>query len=252
MTIHCPVDTCQARCEPLADYLGNREFVSSSQLRRFDRSGLTGAQLPDAGIVPGTVMGEALHALVLEPDAFAQQYLVLADAAGEQYARSEQDLMRREWLDAWQWAALSGARDALFACRQAPVSHWLSTGRKELSIYWRDASGAPWKARPDCFTDEIVLDLKTTSDCRPDAFSRTRERFNYDLQAAHYVDAVTRLTGNRPRFAFLAIELNAPYAVWVHELGGNEIDAANARLVELKRAYLAASKIVDGGMAWQR
>lgn len=250
--MHCPVNTCETRCELLADYLGNREFVSSSQLRRFDQSGRTAAQQPGAGVAPGTVMGEALHALVLEPEAFSRQYLVLTNAAGDQHARSEQDLMQREWLDAWQWTALSGARNALMACPQAPVSQWLSEGRKEWSIYWRDASGAGWKARPDCFTGEIVLDLKTTSDCRPDAFIRTRERFGYDLQAAHYIDAVARLTGNRPRFAFLAVELNAPYAVWVHELGSNEIDAASARLDDLKRAYVSACRAVDGTLASPR
>ena len=245
MTVHCPVNSCKSRREPLADYLSNRDFVSSSQLRRFDQSGRIAAQQPGAGVAPGTVMGEALHALVLEPEAFSRQYLVLANAASDQHTRSEQDLMQREWLDAWQWTALSGARNALMACSQAPVSQWLSDGRKELSIYWRDATGAAWKARPDCFTGEIVLDLKTTSDCRPAAFSRTRERFGYDLQAAHYIDAVARLTGNTPRFAFLAVELNAPHVVWVHELGSNEINVASARLGDLKRAYLDAGRCVD-------
>jgi hypothetical protein len=245
MTIRCPVNTCEVRREAIADYLANREYVSSSQLRRFDRTGLTGVQLADGGMVTGTVMGEALHALVLEPEAFSQQYLVLADTAGEQHARSERDLMRRDWLDAWQWSALSGGRNALLACRQAPVSQWLSEGRKELSIYWRDAAGAPWKARPDCFTAEIVLDLKTTSDCRPEAFNRTRERFGYDLQAAHYIDAVVRLTGNTPRFAFLAVELTAPYSVWVHEMTNSELDIARARLDEIRQAYLAASAAIS-------
>ena len=224
MTVHCPVNSCKSRREPLADYLSNRDFVSSSQLRRFDQSGRIAAQQPGAGVAPGTVMGEALHALVLEPEAFSRQYLVLANAASDQHTRSEQDLMQREWLDAWQWTALSGARNALMACSQAPVSQWLSDGRKELSIYWRDATGAAWKARPDCFTGE---------------------RFGYDLQAAHYIDAVARLTGNTPRFAFLAVELNAPHAVWVHELGSNEINAASARLGDLKRAYLDAGRCVD-------
>jgi len=242
VTIRHPADYCEARREPLEDYLGNREYVSSTQLRRFGKLGLTVSQLADGGIVTGTVMGEALHALVLEPDVFTRQYLVLADAAGEQHARSERELMQRTWLDAWQWSALCGGRDALLACRQAPVSEWLSSGRKELSIYWCDALGARWKARPDCFTEEIVLDLKTTSDCRPEAFSRTRERFDYDLQAAHYVEAVARLTGTTPRFAFLTVELIAPYSVWVHELADTEINAARERLDSLKQAYIVASK----------
>jgi hypothetical protein len=231
---------CESRREPLADYLGNRAFVSSSQLRRFEKAGLIASKLTNGGVVTGTVMGEALHALVLEPQLFSKQYLVLADTQSGQQAVSEDDVMQRQWLDAWQWSTLCHGREALLACRQAPISDWLSAGRRELSIYWSDAADACWKARPDCFTDEIVLDLKTTSDCRTDAFARTRERFGYDLQAAHYVDAVARLTGNTPRFAFLAIELSAPYPVRVHELGAAELDAARRRLDELKRAYVAA------------
>ncbi len=239
------VHYCESRREPLADYLSNREFVSSSQLRRFEKSGLTAGQLADGGVVSGTVMGEAFHALVLEPQMFSKHYLVLADTTVGQQVDSEGDAMQRQWLDAWQWSALCRGRDALLESRQAPVSDWLSAGKKELSIYWADSRGARWKARPDCFTDDIVLDLKTTTDCRNEPFRRTRERFGYDLQAAHYVDAVARLTGATPRFAFLAVELNTPCAVRVHELDDLELDAARRRLEVLKNAYIAASVLTD-------
>ena len=242
MPKQCNTGFCRSRREPLADYLANRDFGSSTQLRRFGKLGLTASQLADGGVVTGTVMGEAFHALVLEPEVFSEQYLVLADVDHEQRSPSEGELMQRTWLDAWQWSALRHGRDALLACQQFPVADWLSAGNKELSIYWTDEVGAQWKARPDCFTGDIVLDLKTTGDCRPEAFKRTRERFGYDLQAAHYVEAVTRLTGNTPRFAFLAVELSAPYSVWVHELEAGEIRAARLLLDQLKQGYVAASK----------
>jgi len=230
---------CESRREPLSDYLANDTFVSSTQLRRFGKVGLTAAQLADRGVVTGTVMGEAFHALVLEPEVFSTQYLVLADTHSNQKAVPEDEMMQRQWLDAWQWSALSHGRDALLEC--SPVSDWLTAGKKELSIYWCDAAGAKWKARPDCFTTEIVLDLKTTSDCRPQAFGRTRDRFGYDLQAAHYLDAVAWLTGAALRFAFLAVELSAPYSVWIHELGASELAAARRQLDQLKSAYIAAT-----------
>ncbi len=243
------VGVCEARHEPIADYLANREFVSSTHLRRFAQLGLTASQLTNGGVATGTVMGEALHALVLEPEIFFRQYLVLAETGHQQQAPSEDDLMRRVWLDAWQWSALCHARDALLSCRQCPLREWLSVGTKELSIYWSDEAGVRWKARPDCFTREIVVDLKTTGDCRPQAFKATRERFGYDLQAAHYVDAVARLTGNKLRFAFVAVELGAPYSVWVHELAAEELRAARQRLDQLKQAYLAASKAAGDAQA---
>jgi hypothetical protein len=211
-------------------------------LRRFERLGLTASQLPNGGTVKGYVMGEALHALVLEPETFATQYVVLADTQLSQSAISEQEMMGRQWLDAWQWAALHHARNALLACEQFPVANWLSEGDRELSIYWSDDSGAMWKARPDCFTADIVLDLKTTGDCRPDAFRRTRERHDYDVQAAHYVEAVSRFTGQEPRFAFVAVELTEPYSVLVHELNSAELAAARTRLADLKIRYIAAAR----------
>jgi hypothetical protein len=233
---------CETRREPLRDYLAGHTFVSSSNLRRFDRLGLTAPQLPNGGTVQGNVMGEALHALVLEPELFAAEYFVLPDGQSSQSANSEGEVLQRQWLDAWQWTALHHARDALLACKPYPVADWLSQGERELSIYWSDEAGAMWKARPDCFTSDIVMDLKTTSDCRPDAFRRTRERLDYDVQAAHYVEAVSRLTGKEPRFAFVAVELREPYSVRVYELDIADLAAARARLSDLKPRYVAAIK----------
>ncbi len=231
---------CEARRESLAQYLANREFASSSELRRLARFGPDAVRRPDAGGFTGSAMGEALHALLLEPEVFESQYLVLDGSVPSNKVLSEREAMTREWLDAWQWAALVKARDAIVACTQGPLADWLGRGEKELSIYWTDEAGSKWKARPDCFTEEIVLDLKTTADCRPEAFARTRERLAYDLQAAHYVEAVLRLTGRRPRFAFVAAELEPPYAVFVHELAGGELEAAIERLEDVKRRFTSS------------
>jgi hypothetical protein len=229
---------CHAKRESLAEYLADRDHVSSSQLRRFMRHGPIALSAP-AERFEGSVMGEALHALLLEPESFEQQYLVLDGSVPSSKDVSEGDAMRRAWLDAWQWTALLKAREAILSCTRAPLGDWFAHGEKELSIYWADESGVRWRARPDCFTGEIVLDLKTTVDCRPEPFARTRERLWYDLQAAHYVDAVGRLTGKSSRFAYVAAELTPPYTVWVHELSDAELRSASERLQEVKRAYIA-------------
>jgi hypothetical protein len=232
--------TCFTRREPLADYLENQEYVSSSQLRRFVRNG---DRLPGAAgyaVFDNAFMGEALHVLMLEPEVFEAQYLVLDGSVPPGKHVSESEAMQRVWLDAWQWTALGKARDAVLACTQAPVAEWLAQGEKELSIYWTDARGDKWKARPDCFTGEMVLDLKTTTDCRPEPFSRTRARLRYDFQAAHYVEAVAALTGGRPRFAYVTVELASPWAVWVHELTADEIENAAETLRSVKHRYREA------------
>jgi hypothetical protein len=241
---------CRSKREPLADYLANRDYVSSSQLRRFERMGEKSIGMQTGASFDGSLMGEAMHALLLEPESFDRHYLVLDGSAPASKDLTEKDAMAREWLDAWRWSALSKARDAVLASQQAPLARWLQQGDKELSIYWTDAEGGRWKARPDCFTREIVLDLKTTTDCRADPFARTRSRLRYDYQAVHYLEAVSALTGATPRFVYVALELSSPYALMVHEPTATELSAARTLLQALKRQYReAAARLAAAGPA---
>src|SRR5262245_64424654 len=167
--------TCFVRQEPLGAYLARVDHVSASTLRRAAHAaGKANAQRIEED--PAQRLAQALHALVLEPARFAREYLVLdRDTPVEQTDAHAPE--HRIWLASGEYAALAAARDAIRAYPRAPVARWLDAGVKELSIYWADDAGRRWKARPDCFTDEIVLELKTTGDVRPRGFARTRRRF---------------------------------------------------------------------------
>jgi PDDEXK-like domain of unknown function (DUF3799) len=219
-----------SRREPLQDYLAQTDYASSSTLRRFARG--------DARAFDGARLGEALHAFLLEPEAFDAAYLALDGSVPAGRHLSEKEAHRREWLSPEQIAGFRWVREAVDAYAKAPLGRWLQDGAKELSIYWSDESHGRWRARPDCFTEEIILELKSTSDVRPDAFARTRERLGYDLQAAHYLEAVERLTGHRPRFIYLTVELIPPRSLWLHELAPREIEAAARKLDDLRERYL--------------
>ena len=229
----------QVRQEPLAAYLARGDHGSSSRLRRVLRSGPAAADTPfeDDGTQR---LAQALHALVFEPARFATEHLVLdrdTPPADEQV-----DALDRIWIAGAEYSRLAGARDAIRAYPRAPLAAWIDAGMKEMSIYWTDELGRRWKARPDCFTDEIILELKTTGDVRPRGFARTRKRFGYDLQAAHYVDAIRRLTGRTPRFAFIAVELQPPFYAWVHELSRADLARAAVQL-EVARERLSPSRV---------
>ena len=234
---------CFVRQETLAAYLARADYASSSTLRRCLRSGPARADAPfeDDG---SQRLAQALHALVLEPARFARDYLVLDRDAP--LADGNDEALERVWLSGAEYAALAGARDAIRAYPRAPLAAWLDSGMNETSIYWTDGALRRWKARPDCFAGDIVLELKTTGDVSPRAFARTRRRFAYDVQAAHYVDAVARMTGRRPRFAFVAVELAAPHYVWLHELSRAELARADA-LLETARLRLAAARAAPNG-----
>ncbi len=236
MNARQPLRPCEvvSRREPLQDYLAQTDYASSSTLRRFAR----GATRP----FEGARLGEALHAFLLEPEAFDAAYLALDGSVPAGRQLSEDEAHRREWLSPEQIAGLRWVREAVNAYSKAPLAQWLREGEKELSIYWSDESGARWRARPDCFTPDVMLELKSTSDVRPDAFARTRDRLGYDLQAAHYLEAVERLTGQRPRFIFVTVELIPPRSLWLHELAPREIAEAARKLDALRGRYLASTR----------
>jgi hypothetical protein len=226
---------CSVRQEPLAAYLARADYVSASMLRRAAHA----VAAPRAPLEedPAQRLAQALHALVLEPARFAREYLVLdRDSPMPPPDELPDALERRSWLASGEHAQLAGARDAIRAYPRAPLARLLDAGMKELSIYWSDELGRQWKARPDCFTDEVVLELKTTVDVRPRAFARTRRRFGYDLKAAHYVEAVRRLTGRAPRFLYAVVELAAPHYVWAYELSPAELARGAAELAAARAA----------------
>lgn len=228
---------CLTRQEPLDAYLADRTHVSASRMRRVLR-GEADAAKAIRPYTPEMVMGEAAHAFLLDPAEFERGFV--APVRGEPPAgvADPQALMQRVWLNEPQYAALEWARAAIERCAQAPLAAWLRVGLKELSIYWQDESGGRWKARPDCFGEDFVLEIKTVQDARARAFDRQRRRYGHDLQAAHYLDAVSQLTGRRPsRFLWITLELKPPCALYVHELAGGQVTQAMAQLCRVREEY---------------
>lgn len=237
---------CHCRHEPLSDYLDCADHVSSSMLRRFARTGsLASARTISA---PGSeaILGDALHALLLEPERFDAQYFETADGSRPDHATAQEDLLDRTWLPAASTRALRAMRRSVDQYTREPLAEWLRLGHKELSIYWSDEAGARFKARPDCFLEDVVLELKTAADIRPGPFARTRRRFGYDLQAAHYLEGVARLTGRSARFLYLTVESVSPHAVWAYELAGEDLDRARAELDGLRERFRAEDTMTAG------
>ena len=78
------------------------------------------------------------------------------------------------------------------------------------AFFWHDEDhDVQCKARFDFVAarSNIVVDIKTTQDARPDRFARDLVTYQYGLQAAHYL-AGARATGcaNAERFVIVALE----------------------------------------------
>ena len=230
--------SCFSRREPLAEYLARLDYVSSSALRRFLRTGRPPAQamIPDPTPREAS-LGDALHALMLEPERFDEDYLPLDAASPPPVGLDQAAATARIWLSTDESIALKAMRRSVLGYTRLPLATWLAEGEKELSIYWVDALGGRWKGRPDCFTDEVILELKTASDVRPARFAKARRRFGYDLQAALYLEGVALLTGRRPRFLYVAVESARPHTVWLHEPSAAELEVAQRTLDDARTRF---------------
>ena len=59
----------------------------------------------------------------------------------------------------------------------------------------------------------FICDVKTCQDASPQAFRRDVYKYNYDLQAAFYMDIL-----GIQKFKFIVCEVHHPYTVVVHTL----------------------------------
>lgn len=92
----------------------------------------------------------------------------------------------------------------------------LSDGKAEEVAVWKDPeTGVLCKARLDWLSSDrnVIVDLKSTTDARPEKFKRSIQEYGYHRQVAWYLDGVEYASGTRPGvFAFIVYESTAPYA----------------------------------------
>lgn len=201
---------------------------------------------------PALRFGTALHAAILEPLKFRQDYIVeprwkhkgtvkagKAERAAWR-ASSYEDHAAINRSHVWPPGAppiiLTAAEGAQLLAMQAAAMRsttyqWLmAEPLVELAAYWTDpATGLGCKAKLDAWCrGDIILDLKSTIDgARADEFARTIIDYGYHISAAHYADGVEQLTGDGQSFIWLVMEKQPPYGIMFY--------LATPRMMELGR-----------------
>lgn len=165
--------------------------------------------------------GTAVHAAVLEPDAFERGYIPAPEgldrrtkAGKEAWAALESS--GKTILTLSEWSAIQRIGEAVRGHRAA--AELLTEGEAELSFF-SALEGVAVKCRPDWFrTDGIVVDLKTTQDASASGFAKSVASYRYHVQHALYADLLESLGHRITAFVFVAVEKTPPYAVGVYEL----------------------------------
>ena len=168
------------------------------------------------------VLGSAFHALVLEPELFAREYVLTQasrrGAAGkeiiQQYADNGLTALKQE-----QWDTVHRMRDAVMS---HPIARLLLTGGSaELSLYQlHPLWGFPVKIRPDyLLPDFTIVDLKSCQTAALRPFRSHAYSMGYPMQAGMY-PRVMEYAGlpvpKTGKFVFIACESVEPHCVAVY------------------------------------
>jgi len=236
---------------PFQDYL-KIDALNCSTLKKVNQSPKHALAAKTAPSVrtPALVFGDAVHAKILEPDRFEDEYVQGLDipkkSKADKEAWKEFNLENegKTVLKAEEMEHLHRMEEAIF---QHPIADALmrgEDGHNEVTMLWEDPdTDAPCKGRTDRITkfegEGVIIDLKSTRDSSPEAWGKDAARFFYHSQAAWYLAGAEAIApygasyslenGKKRRFLFVCVEKTPPYGVTVQELNDEAIDAG-ARL----------------------
>lgn len=170
---------------------------------------------------PAMRIGTAAHARILEPETFADRYVIAPDGIDRRtkegkaaWAAFELEADGRIVLKGEEVAQLEAMAESVWA---HPVARQLlNDGQAEQTVIG-ELDGVGVKCRPDWWTSGALVDLKTTERARPDMFGKSVAAYRYHVQAAFYSD-IAATVSEPMKFLFIAVEKTAPFAVSVVEL----------------------------------
>jgi hypothetical protein len=191
---------------------------------------------------PAMQLGTALHTALLEPDRFAEAFVV----APKFDRRTKEGKTAAEAWEAENAGKTPLTADQMTAIEQMVASirahtgaaRLLSNGLAEMSGFWVDQeTGIECKCRPDFLAVEkdrpeqvtAIVDVKSCSDASADGFARAIATLGYDVQTAFYQDGLKALTGRAIPFYFIAVEKDAPYAVACYKASDEVIEIGRAK-----------------------
>jgi hypothetical protein len=189
------------------------------------------------------VEGTAVHAAILEPEKFQQEYMRLPDvdlrttAGKETKKRLASQHPEAILLSGDDYDRYAAARDVVRSHEAA--SKLLKGCEFEASMLWLDAdTNVHCKGRVDGFNihEDYVIDLKTTKDARH--FTDSIVKYGYHRQAAYYLDGLSAATGRQwSKWYWIAVEIEPPFLCAVYEIAPLDLDIGRREYKELLKEY---------------
>lgn len=207
-------------------YHADRESISSSGLRQVlecPRKYRFGEHSPSQALD----FGRAAHQWLADPAGFSDDFVALPEdydgrtKAGKDLLRQAREAGKTPIKHDEGEAIMAMARalrEQPFGGRPLGASAFApGAGVWEPTLVWDDPeTGVRLRARPDWLPHarRLIPDYKTARSAKPDDFRRAIWTYGYHMQAAHYLDGIAEVTGEKPRrFYFVVQEKVAPFVV---------------------------------------
>ena len=211
-----------------------------SAIKKMDASPLHYQDASERGVfqTPAMALGVVGHVATLQPELLDSAAAVFEGGArrGKAWTEFQAEHAGQIILKADEMERIKAMADAV---RSHPVASQYLKGHAEMSMFWKDQyTGLRCKGRPDIICGDVVVDLKTTTDASPAAFSRQCANLFYHAQAAFYQDGYELVTSIEPRSVYIVAEVKPPYDVVVYDADPDMInigrDAYHEWLVKLE------------------
>ena len=183
---------------------------------------------------PALVLGNAIHAAILQPSLFKTRYAAIPQGLDKRkkddkliWEQFKRDNVGKTHLDHSEYQICLRAIDAV---QKHPVARGLFQGGiPEHSFFCIDPeTKALRKCRVDYLTDDYVIDVKSTLDANEEAFSRDATNLRYDVAVPWYLDTIDLTRGlARPRkWIWVSIEKAEPFAIGIYYAQSQDIITA--------------------------
>lgn len=235
---------------PNEEYHSLASYISRSYLMDFDKSPYTywakhiNPERPRKEPTPSMIMGSAFHKMILEPNTFQDEFVVLPEAVllknvgPERYtaykkALSEVENTVKTIIPFAMHQELNAMR--LTFLKNDKACELIKDAMIEHSIFWQDEhSGLLLKSRPDILHSNVIIDLKTTSDASPRAFQHEMVKYGYHIQFAMIRDGIEKTQGTLiNNFINIVIENKFPYNMAIYMMDEFAIEAAHIKYKQL-------------------
>lgn len=190
---------------------------------------------------PALRLGRLIHTSILEPEKLDSCYAVLTEQLN---LRTKADKEKLETFKNENKGKTIISLDEFLISQEIKkvisansfVKAMMKNGRSEVTMLW-DCEGVQLKGRADFITNNLILDVKTTTDASEKVFTRSIYKYKYHMQAAMYCDGYKKITGKEIPFVILAIEKEPPYDFALYLMDSSFIDHGRILYMDALETY---------------